>query len=604
MWSGQFLVNSRKPLLLGALSLVFCLAFYALWSTDGIDEYKPSLPAELYQLVLSLSFSLIVLLVAFFLFFYARMKKALSQSENKFNKVTCLLNKSERHLQAVLDGTYDGIICIDQTGLITDFNQGAKNILGYSSAEAVGEHINLIIPDNEKAEHSRFVANADVSKKKVVGKARQLYGRHKDGSLVPVEVTLNRVVEEGRNKFVGVIRDVSELTIERNNLVDALSSAQQANDAKTRLLSLASHELRTPLNAIMGFSELLISDNESVSRKQRLAYLRDIHSSAELLLMLVNDVLDYAKLDSGRMTLEFKAVDLKALIINSVRMSKADFSLKNLNYQVRCENDLWVRADQLRLQQVLLNLLSNACKYNCSEGGIEIIAKADTETSQVRVEVRDSGIGIAPEKQNLLFKPFERLHDSQLDIEGTGLGLSICKSMIEQMGGQIGYEANSGCGSIFYLVLPASSDRKTICDVPNNAEATEPSIVGLSVLYVEDNEVNIRLMAAIMDRLGVSMKAITSAEEAFEYLKNQRPDIILMDINLPGMSGQQAAREIRKLPHFQRTPIVAVSASIDGAMAGNEGVFDGLLGKPFKLDQIRKLVESYSFISYENSAPL
>jgi len=511
-------------------------------------------------------------------------------SSEKLDYVQRLLKRSERHLQAIVDGTYDGIISINSDGIIDSFNAAAATMFGYSQSEVIGENIDVIIPDEEKLEHRKYVRNAGLTGKKVISVRRQLYGRHKNGALIPVEVTINRVLCDDRVIYVGVIRDVSELTTERNNLVTALLRAESASQSKDRLLSSASHELRTPLNAILGFSQILIADHDTVSVEQRVEFLEDIYSSAKLLQLLVNDVLDYAEIDGDHVELELEPVRFDVLMKECVRIIQPEFRKKNLRYSGACIGERWVLADSLRLQQVMLNLLSNACKYNVDGGSISVVAESRGE-GHYCIDIIDSGIGIREDKLPSLFQPFSRLHDLRLPIEGSGIGLSLCKNLVELMAGTIQYKKNSAAGSTFTVCLPLT-DKFPVDgeDWSSSNEKGKPNS-HCRVLYVEDNAVNIRLMEAVMKRSNMHLDSVTSAESALDFLCLQRPDIILMDINLPGMSGREATRKIQNIPGYSDIPIVAVSASPVESDARSKNLFFDFVSKPFRTEQIQSVME-------------
>ncbi len=519
-----------------------------------------------------------------------RCRRCRRREQRQFRHVTDLLRKSESHLQAVVDSTRDGIICIDGKGIITDFNPGAEHIFGYNRGAVIGRHINIIIPDTEKDKHAESIHRATLSEHKVISVPRQLYGKHRNGSLVPVQIALNRMQNSVGARYVGVVRDVTDLVTERNNLSRALREARDANQAKDRLLSAASHELRTPLNAILGFSELLMQSQSNIAGSERRDYLRDIHTAAELLLLLVNDVLDMAKIHCDRMEVNPQAVELTALVERSVRTISTNTVARDIAFHVQLPVQCWVWADEKRLQQVLLNLLSNACKYNRPQGEVSV-SLVEAEQANIRLEVSDTGMGVTPEQEALLFMPFGRVQNGLGRIEGTGLGLSICKSLVESMGGDIGYRANPDSGSTFYFTIPVSESPCPDADRVAEPVEDQNESYPLDALYVEDNPINERLMRAVLERLGVTMTCIDNAEDALAYLERESCDVVLMDINLPGMSGEQAARAIRRNPRFDDIPVIAVSASVDQVMQGDDKLFQAYIGKPFKLQRVRRVLK-------------
>lgn len=591
------MIVTRLFVLMGLLIVAGALAF----SAYATARLLPVLNASNAHVEISggvLSWALMAALVSMLLllggslllYLHHQLKKRLAKRSYELEHLTRLLKKSERHLQAVLDGTHDGIISIDEQGRIENFNAGAAKMFGYQRAEVVGCNIDIIIPDDEKYQHRQIIKGAALKGKKVIQRARQLYGQKKDGQLIPVEVTLNRIVSDDQVKYVGVIRDVSDLTVERNNLATALTEAESANESKNRLLSSASHELRTPLNAILGFSEILMDDFDAVAPALHRQYLKDIHRSAELLLLLVNDVLDYAKLDSGLISLDVKPVDFSVLLNESLRMMTSEISKKNIHCVVDVKSNHLLQADYLRLQQVVINLLSNACKYNIDGGLIKVVSEKRGAGCYC-IDVIDTGIGIDEKKLPELYQPFARLHDLRLPIEGSGIGLSLCKNLIESMGGTLQYQNNIHSGSTFTVCMPLATSGQSEPRPEKNARP-EAVLRRQKILYVEDNEVNVRLMKAMLMRLSVEMDSVSSAEDCFDYLQHQCPDIILMDINLPGMCGCEAAELIRKQSHYDKVPIIAVSASISDCQEGGGQVFFEAIAKPFRAERIRAVIES------------
>ena len=596
MLAGRFVLSIGLMLIACGLSYSTYALVDQLLPILDVPQSQVLVPGQVlsWVLICSTLASVVALILSILLIrTYSGLKKRLAKRSYELEHLTRLLKKSERHLQAVLDGTYDGIISIDQQGRIENFNAGASAMFGYDRNEVLGKNIDIIIPDDEKYQHREVIKGAGLEGKKVIRRARQLYGQHKKGGLIPVEVTLNKIMSDDQVKYVGVIRDVSDLTLERNNLVTALAEAESANEAKNRLLSSASHELRTPLNAILGFSEILITDSESINTKQRAEHLQDIHRSAELLLLLVNDVLDFAKLDSGLVSLDLKPVRFSTLLQECLRMTQVEIDKKQIHCSVECEESGLVLADYLRLQQVLLNLLSNACKYNIDGGSIRVVAKS-REPGRYCIDVIDSGIGIVADKLPDLFQPFSRLHDLRLPIEGSGIGLSLCKNLIESMGGTIEYHPNPIGGSVFTVCMPLAKKEQLECYQDQTILPVPVARSRCRILYVEDNVVNIRLMKAMLSRLDIDMDSVTSGEAALDYLQAQQPDIILMDINLPGLSGRETAERIRSNHMLDKVPMIAVSASILDSLGPSDELFFDCIGKPFRAERIRSVIEQAS----------
>lgn len=399
--------------------------------------------------------------------------------------------------------------------------------------------------------------------------------------------------------YIGAGSDVTQTVQTEEALRVAVEEAESANRAKSDFLSNMSHELRTPLNAILGFAQLLENNGQANMSERQLEQLKHIRLGGEHLLELVNEILDLSKIEAGKLTIIPEDVDLKNLIDICLPYASA-FSEK---YNVKIEDNsadglplIWV--DAFRAKQALLNLLSNAAKYNQANGTawIDTMLLPD---NFVRVIVRDNGIGIREDDKEKIFQPFQRAAGQDGVIEGTGIGLVLTKKLLEEMGGRIGFESKYGEGSAFWLDFPQSTkiekpyensakgqhlDKRLVC-APQNQ---------YTMLYVEDNPSNLSLMAGIVDCIpNLRMVSAHTAEIGLTMLLAQKPDLVLMDINLPGMDGFQAVREIRALEEVKDMPVFAISADAlsDTISKGQEAGFDRYLTKPIDLPHFMSILD-------------
>ena len=336
---------------------------------------------------------------------------------------------------------------------------------------------------------------------------------------------------------------------------------EKANKAKTEFLSSMSHELRTPLNAILGFGQLLDIDIKDESQKM---YIGEVVKAGEHLLALINEVLDLSHVESGKIELAMKNYSLNSIIDESVMLIKPLADAKSIRVinNVGSERHFVAHIDSMRFKQVMLNLLSNAVKYNRDNGSITINIE-QKDPKRIRIEIIDTGHGISREQQKLLFEPFTRLNKHE-NIEGTGIGLAITRRIIELMGGAIGVESEEGEGSKFWIEVVVGSLDEMV-DVGTSVQEKSPSIEytkdSKKLLYVEDNAANLQLITKLLEKH--TPHVLISAPDAtlgIAIAEAQQPDLVLMDINLPGLDGFQALAKLKNNPKTSAIPVLAISA--------------------------------------------
>jgi len=350
-------------------------------------------------------------------------------------------------------------------------------------------------------------------------------------------------------------------------LVEAKEEAERANLTKSQFLSNMSHELRTPLNAIMGFSQLLQLDSQLTKKQQKHSSV--IHSAGSLLLALINDVLDLAKIESDQIDLLIEAVPLDDLLKECFRFIKPMAEKRGIELILSegsgdSDDEVWVLADNTRLKQVLLNLLSNAIKYNKDSGSVTVSCETGPQC-MCRISIEDSGKGIAPENMEKLFQPFNRLGEQQGETEGTGIGLVITRKLIELMGGAIHVESEYGRGSTFIIDIPVADIDKTRCKLTCEEYKIAPdeSSNTFRILVAEDNLINQELITLQLHSLGYTSAVVNNGNEAFAELQEHDYDLLLTDIHMPGMGGHELTQVIResKSNRIRNITIIAVTAN-------------------------------------------
>jgi PAS domain S-box-containing protein len=637
-------------------------------------------------------------------------------------------SQSDEVYEKLLDAAPDAVIVVEESGRIVLANVQTERLFGYHRDELIGESVEILIPERFRPSHpghrNRFFAAPNV---RPMGSALDLFGRRRDGSQFPIEISLSplpteegllisanirditdrkqaeleirrvqghllsavesiqgsfaifdvqdRLVlcnstyrhmfgrklpgdivghtftdllddavaanlfdlgsttsEEFRSRFIAnhrvpssaidvrssdgrsfriverptaeggtvmTIWDVTDDVEHEEQLHGARAAAEAANSAKSEFLASMSHELRTPLNAILGFAQLLRRDKKDPLSDRHQDRIGHVVKGGEHLLRLIDEVLDLARIEAGRVTVSPEPIGIAEVLAEvettlDPMATRAEIQLVVEPVPPDCPDGI---ADRTRFKQILMNFGSNAIKYG-RKGGTATFRTTTTDDA-VRVTIADNGIGIPKDKQDKIFQPFHRAGQEAGPIEGTGIGLAISKRLAELMGGSVDFRSVQGEGSEFWIEIPAHRAEPQARVISREAATAESPLATLQgqryvVVYIEDNPSNIAFMTDLMgDFESVELLTAPTAEIGIELVRARQPHVVIMDINLPGMSGFAATRQLQEWPETRHIPVVALSASAmvrDKARADDAG-FYRYLTKPVKVDELAGVLE-------------
>ncbi len=479
------------------------------------------------------------------------------------------LRDQQFYTRSLIESNIDALITTDPQGIITDVNKQMEALTGCTRDELIGAPFKDYFTDPERAE-------AGIKQVLTEGKVTnyELTSRARDGKETVVSYNATNFYDRNR-RLQGVFaaaRDVTEskrldqVLQEKNvELQSAKVVAERANRSKSEFLSSMSHELRSPLNAILGFAQLMDSDSPDPTPGQKES-IDQILQAGWHLLKLINEILDLAKIEAGKLEMSLEPVALAEVMVECQRMMEGQARKRGIQMSFpRFDIPCYVHADRTRLKQILINLLSNALKYNREAGRVEV-AHTAAAPGRVRVSIKDTGRGLAPEKLAELFQPFNRLDQEAGGQEGSGIGLVVAKQLVELMGGVIGVESTVGVGSVFWFDLITTAEPQFELEAGEPTAPTQAPVESGArkrlVLYVEDNPANLRLVQQIVARRpDLRLVSAVTGTLGLVLARTKLPEVILMDINLPDISGIEALGILRKDPVTAAIPVVAISAN-------------------------------------------
>ncbi|MCC6575281.1 MAG: PAS domain S-box protein [Planctomycetes bacterium] len=514
------------------------------------------------------------------------------------------LQRGEQRLRAIVDTALDAVVTIGADGCITGWNPAAETVFGWTAAEAQGRDVaDLIIPpafrDPHRAGVSRWVQTRE---SRLLGKRMELTAVHKDGREFPIEIAISGAEVGSGLVFSAFLRDISQAKeaekrraeyaseIEKKNreLDVALEKANEATRLKSEFLANMSHEIRTPMNGVIGMVGLLAETNLTAEQRE---YADVIRGSGEALLSIINDILDFSKIEAGKMTLEPTAFNLHGAIHEVAELLAAQAHSKGLELLVRYDGSAPRRvvADAGRLRQILLNLVGNAVKFT-GAGSVLIAVEnrgSDNGRARLRVAVKDTGIGIPPEKQSRLFQKFSQADASTTrEFGGTGLGLAICKQLVELMHGTIGVESVAGKGSTFWFEISVAVDEdiggEVTLSIPPSARA----------IVVDDDPNSRKVLSHLCANVGLQADAADSGMAALRMMREKFNEgapyvVALCDMRMPVMDGAQLARAIKSDDRLKDVRIIIVSAHVKQEdITMPVGMVEAVLSKPLRTETL------------------
>ncbi len=513
---------------------------------------------------------------------------------------------------AIVNSSNAIILSKDLNGIITSWNRGAEKVYGYKEEEMIGMPINIIIPPSLKKELNEFTKS--IAEGKII-EDFQTKRICKNGKEVAVSLNLTGVKnEKGEITGIAVVgHDITKQKQLEKEITAAKEKAEESTRIKSLFLANISHEIRTPLNAILGFSDIL---SKRVKDPVERDYVNSMQSSGKALLSLVNDLLDLSKAEAGKMELNLQTTDIRFLVHDIKSIFRLKANRKHLDFKIIIDKDIPkdLFIDELKIRQILLNLTSNAIKFT-EKGFVKITVKAiniEEDTTDLILEVKDSGKGIPSQYHKKIFNLFEQ-EDEEISSRygGTGLGLSITNQIVTQMHGKIELESEEGKGSTFRVILPNISMTGEKPAKKTFEKEVETPIVykPATILIVDDTENNRKVLRGFMEDFPFTILEAEDGNIALKKLSENKPDLVFMDIRMPGMDGITAVKKIRENEEWSHLPVVALTASsseYEGRKLKDKG-FTAYLRKPASPKQIEKTLQEFlpfSTKAEEKSAPL
>lgn len=492
--------------------------------------------------------------------------------------MTQSIDWTESTFRSIVEAVPDGVLIVDDEGRIVFANAPAEDLFAYRRGELVGEQIETLVPESQRASHTTSREHFQgAPRRRGMHTALNLQGRRWDGTTIPIDISLSPFRGATGKFTIAAVRDISaqrhveealrqaeerdrlrgEIEAANERAQQARIEAERANEAKSRFLANMSHELRTPLNAILGFSDLLAERFDPGSDGTEQRYLSNIREAGEHLLALVNDLLDLARAEANKIDLRIETTLLADVLQPVIEGGAVAAEHAQINFLVPNVPQTIVSVDTGRVRQILYNLVDNGMKFTHSPGEVELVVRS--EHSDLIVEVRDTGVGIASSERGKIFGAFERLEAERTP--GTGLGLALTKRLVDLHGGEITFESEEGVGTTFHVRL---------------RHVVHGRLVGERVLIVEDERGSAELVEALAAQVGLECQIVSSAEKALAALERDPPLAIVLDLQLPGGRGEQVLELVKGRPDLSNIPVLVISIEDNNGVARELGADDHL----------------------------